>query len=150
MVRAVALAKSHHQSGADVFRKLPLSSRITRLEEAPEHRDARVDAIRTEHVFDDALVDAQGPSQQRGLSRGVVAGQRQQASAQQTPTRTEGRPRVGPLLERGCQQTEDQVDGRATAGHVVLEVGVEPLVAQIDIGRQAHQQGILLEWIELE
>ncbi len=55
----------------------------------------------------------------------------------------------GQLLGRvGAEQVQRQVNAGPPARHVVLEVGEDPLVAEVDVGRQGHQHQRPLEGIE--
>ena len=75
----------------------------------------------------------------------------EQAAAHQPTRRAERVAFVGTALASGhAQQAQHQVDGWSAARDVVLQVGVQPLVAQIHVWRQAHQQRFTLERIELE
>ena len=52
----------------------------------------------------------------------------------------------GDLLADGRrQEVEHELDGRALAGHVVLQVRVEALVAQVELGREGDQDNVDVE-----
>ncbi len=96
---------------------------------------------------DDGLVHVQCLAQQRGAGwpcghalqdvvpeqRGVVgkAWQHQQ-----------------PVRARFAQQVEHQVDARPLAGDVVLQVAIDPFVAQVERRGQADQEGVEVEAVE--
>ena len=50
------------------------------------------------------------------------------------------------FLLRGCaQQVEAQVDARTPAANIVLQLGVQALVAQVKLGSQRDQQHFYIE-----
>jgi hypothetical protein len=54
------------------------------------------------------------------------------------------------LVSRGAKQIQDQIDARALAVDVVLEVGENPLIARIDFWRQGDQRDVQLALRKLE
>ena len=49
-----------------------------------------------------------------------------------------------------AEQIQHQAHAGALAGDVVLQVGVEPLVAEVQGGRQADEQGVQIEAVQTE
>jgi hypothetical protein len=72
------------------------------------------------------------------------------AAAQQPTAWAERVALPGVLVQRCREQAEDEVDSRAAASDVVLQVAVQALVSKVDVGCEADQKGVLLEWCELE
>ena len=74
-----------------------------------------------------------------GQARSDVWGQPsfgdQQSATHQPAVGPEGGARFRALVERVCQQAQQQVDRRPSTGDVVLQVRVEPFVAQVDVWR---------------
>ena len=53
-------------------------------------------------------------------------------------------------LEGRAQQVEDEIDARTLLVDVVLEIGVQPLVAQVELRREADEQDISVEGCQVE
>ncbi|MBA7682770.1 hypothetical protein ES703_91122 [subsurface metagenome] len=52
------------------------------------------------------------------------------------------------VLPRLAQQVEHQIDRGALAGHVVLEIAVEALIAKVQVHSEADEQSITVESIQ--
>src|SRR5215216_5027563 len=99
-----------------------------RRQELGAHSDPRIDAVRLEQVLDHAFVDSERSRKYRSLTCGFLPHDRKDASTQQASAGAETAPHDRALLQAGCEQSEDEVDGRPSPRHVVLEIREQPLV----------------------
>ena len=112
---------------------------------AEEGGDARVRLVGAEQVGRDPLVRLDEPAEQgRGLLRAVLQ-QLDQPVPEQRRAGSEAQPGRDRGLEAGREQVEDQLHARAPLADVVLEVGVEPLVARIELRPEGDQQHVGVE-----
>jgi hypothetical protein len=127
-----------------------LGQRDGQLDQIAVLREPSVEGGVAQQQVDDLVVELQDAGEQRRLDGARVGNQVEQAVA------TERRigPQVGAPGEPGgwrvAEQVERQVDGGPAAGDVVLEVGVQALVAEVDLRRQRNQDEIEVEAGQVE
>ena len=112
----------------------------------PAHRpQPGVQARPTQQPFDHLGIELQGVAQQRRLRLVGIGDQVEQAVAAQgglgSHMGAAGQLRLGGRAE----QVEGQIQAGAAARDIVLQEGIEPLVAHIHFGREGDQQQIEVE-----
>jgi hypothetical protein len=124
--------------------KHQVAQRAGALDEVCTAEQVGVDRRLAEQFGDDAFVELEELGQQRRMALAVFERQHQQVVAQR---RIWGEDRAGgqPGCRARAQQRQGQVDAGALAGDVVLGVGEQTLVAQVDLRRQADEQHIALQ-----
>ena len=115
------------------------------------HRPGGPDAkgVEAQQVVRDARIDPQGLAEGGRAAAGLF-GQEDQAVAQQRRGPREARPPRELFLEGPTEEIEHQVHAWALLGDIVLKEGVDALVTQVELGREADQQGIQVEGAQLE
>ena len=111
---------------------------VQREDQLAEGSQPRIQAILVQQETYDLLVQLESVGQQ---GRVVAIGLWRKVNQ---PLLDDGRIRikVNPLLQPGgcigAEQTQGQVHARPAAADVILEVGVQPLVAEVELGRQGN------------
>ena len=95
-------------------------------------------------------VDLEVMPQTRGCGILRVGHQMQELAAQKRGVRVGVTLGCRPLPERSVEQLERQVQGRLAAGDIVLHVGVDRLVAQVQGRRQGDPQQVALHLVQPE
>ena len=54
------------------------------------------------------------------------------------------------LFQRTAEQVHEQIDRRPALGYIVLQEGVQALVAAVELGRGAQQQNMTVEQRQAE
>ena len=119
-----------------------------RLHGPAEGRQPPVQPVVAQQEGHDLVVQLEVVRQQGRLDVAGVRDQLDDVVAQQGGVGGKVGCRGDLLLDRGAKQRERQADRWPLLGHVVLEVGVEPLVAQVQLGRQGQQYDVNLKVVE--
>ena len=110
-----------------------------------EVQELAVNLVALEQEVGDACIQRQEMGALRRFGFLGIAAEADQPVAQQRSIRRKDRPPRQLLADRATEQAQGQINGGPLPGDVVLHVGVERLVAQIDLGGHAHQQHVQLE-----
>ena len=116
-----------------------------RIDPATEGRQASVQPpLAGEHV-DDLLVQTDRHGQQRGIELVRLGREADEPVPQQRRLRREMGALRQLLAGRGAQEVQGQVHGGPPAGHVILEVRVDPLILQVDVRAQGDEDDVEIE-----
>jgi hypothetical protein len=109
-----------------------------------------VEPVVVEQVAGHPGVEPQRPCQQRGRGVAGLVDRLHQPVVDQRCGGGEAVPGRHPGLELGAEQAQHEVDRGGPPGDVVVEVGVEPLVAPVELGGQADQHDVEVEGGQVE
>ena len=126
-----------------MFRKRPaFAPLVGGLDSLADRRQAWIDALQSQQETYDLLVESEVVAEAWWLGLVGVPDQRDQAVAEKRRIRREVDAARDLRLDGWAQQVEGEVDAGPSARHVVLEIGVEPLVARIELGGQRNEQHV--------
>jgi hypothetical protein len=92
-----------------------------------------------------AVVDSHMTPEKRWVRMRRFLEQLHQFVLEEGRGRSEALPARNFSVNRGAKQIEDQIHARPSFGDVVLKIGIQALIARIDIGSKRNQEAIRVE-----